>query len=150
MQLFLVAQALVDSPLVIYNTLSNDAILTPLIGTYTFTDSSTQPSISILSPGEELPSLKYVNGLEIVIHDIGVTSTQPYLTGYADPILIWKIYLIAWPGATGDTINEAVKRIASRFGNVWTIEISARGGPLGALAQSMIMVRSTSVVIPEA
>ena len=144
------AQQLVDSPLVIYNTLSNDAILEPLIGVYKFADSTTQPSISILSPGAELPNLKSVTGLEIIIHDIGIITGYPYLTGYADPILIWKIYLIAWPGSTGDDINEAVKRITARFGNVWTIEVSARGGALGALAQSMIMIRSTSVVIPEA
>ena len=143
------AQQLVDSPLVIYDTLSVDTVLTPLIGTYTFTDSSTQPSISILSPGAELPNLKSVTGLEIIIHDIGIVSGQPYLTGYADPMFIWKVYLIAWPGATGETINAAVDRIASRFGHVWTIEVSARGGPLGALAQSMIMIRNISVVIPE-
>lgn len=142
-----VTQNLVDSPEVIYNTLSADAVIAPLIGTYHFNDGTTEDAISIMSPGQELPRLKKVTGLEIIIHDAAQVTSHPYLTNLADVISIWRVYLIAWPGSDGSVLNNVVSRIVQRFGNVWTIEVSARGAPLGALTQSLIMIRSTSVVL---
>lgn len=141
------AQSLVDSPEVIYNTLTTDTLISPLIGTYYFSDGTTEDAISVMSPGQELPRLKKVTGLEVIIHDAAQSSGHPYLTNLADVISIWRVYLIAWPGSDGSVLNTVVNRIMQRFGNVWTIEVSARGAPLGALTQSLIMIRSTSVVL---
>lgn len=142
-----VAQNLVDSPEVIYDTLTTDAVISPLIGTYHFIDGTTEDAISIMSPGQELPRLKEVTGLEIIIHDAAQVTSLPYLTNLADVISIWRVYLVAWPGSDGSVLNSVVSRIVQRFGNVWTIEVSARGAPLGALTQSLIMIRSTSAVL---
>ena len=142
------AQDLVESPEVIYNTLVADPVIAPLVGTYHFIDNSTQDALSIMSPGQELPRLKKVTGLEIIIHDAAQVSGHPYLTNAADIISVWRVYLIAWPGSDGSVLNDVVKQIVKRFGNVWTIEVSARGAPLGALTQSLIMIRSTSAVLP--
>jgi hypothetical protein len=143
-----VTQALVESPEIIYNTLIADPVISPLVGTYHFADGTTEDSISVMSPGQELPRLKKVTGLEIIIHDVAQVSSHPYLTNQSDVISVWRVYLIAWPGSDGSILNNVVRQIVKRFGHVWTIEVSARGAPLGALTQSLIMIRSTSVVLP--
>lgn len=142
------AQYLAESPEIIYNTLIADPVISPLIGTYHFIDGTTEDSIGVMSPGQELPRLKEVTGLEIIIHDAAQVTSHPYLTNQADVISIWRIYLIAWPGSDGSKLNDVVTQIVKRFGNVWTIEVSARGAPLGALTQSLIMIRSTSAILP--
>lgn len=135
-------QAKASSPLVIYNTLVADATFMSYVGTYTFTDGTTEDSISIVTPGQALPQLDAVAGLEVVIHDLGTIGRQDYIDIASDPIAMWKLYLIAWEGATGADINTAGQHLVRRFGGSNMIEISSTGTSIGALTQSLILIPS--------
>ena len=137
-----VVQAKASSPLVIYNTLIADTTFMPYVGTYAFTDGTTEDAISIITPGQALPQLDSVSGLEVVIHDLGIIGRQDYIDGLSDPVATWKMYLIAWEGATGSNINTAGQHIIRRFGGSNMIEISSTGTNIGALTQSLILIPS--------
>ncbi len=135
-----VAQSKASSPLSIYNVLVADSTFMSYVGQYTFTDGSTEDSISIVTPGQALPQLDSVSGLEVVIHDIGLIRRQDYVDTISDPIATWKLYLIAWEGASGADITTAGKHILRRFGGSNMIEVSSTGTSIGALTQSLIVI----------
>lgn len=112
------------------------------VGTYTFNDGTTDDSISIITPGQSLPQLDSVSGLEVVIHDLGIIGRQDYIDSVSDPIATWKVYLIAWEGATGSTVNTAAQHLIRRFGGSSMIEISSTGTNIGALTQSLVLIPS--------
>jgi len=143
------AQLKAESAEIIHQTLVSDSVIAPLLGEYHFLDGTTLQACSVMSPGQELPSLQKVTGAEIIIHDVAQVTSQPYLTNYSDVIGLWRVYLIAWPGSDGSTLNTIVSRMLNRFGNMWTIEISARGAALGATTQTLVMIRSTSAILPD-
>jgi len=137
-----VVQSKASSPQVIYNTLSLDTEFMSHVGMYTFNDGSTEDAISIITPGQALPQLSSITGLEVVIHDVGVIRRQDYVTDLSDPIVTWKLYLIAWEGANGADVNTAALHIVRRFGGSNMIEISSTGTSIGALTQSLILIPS--------
>lgn len=137
-----VTQPKASSPLVIYNTLTADTTFMSYVGTYTFNGGATEDAISIITPGQALPQLSSISGLEVVIHDVGVIRRQDYLTGASDPIVTWKLYLIAWDGADGSDVNTAAQYVVRRFGGSNMIEISSTGTSIGALTQSLILIPS--------
>lgn len=141
------AQVLVSSPEVIFDTLTGDTTFMSYVGTYTFTDGTTQDSISIITPGASLPQLQSTAGLEVVIHDVGSVSRLDYLTDPSDPIVTWRVYLIAWTPATGADINDAIQRMIGLFGGCRTFEIATAANTLGALTQSMVIIPSSSPVL---
>lgn len=141
------AQLRATSPQVIYDTLTSDAIFVGLTGSRTFQGgNATLDAISIVTPGENLPDLKSVTGLEVVIHDISNLGRRQYLTGGDDITTIWKVYLMAWPPANGATLNDAATRIMELFSNATTIETSPTPEGLGSLAQVLVLIPSDSVV----
>lgn len=137
-----VTQLKASSPLVIYDTLTADTTFMSYVGTYTFNSGTTQDAISIITPGQALPQLSSIAGLEVVIHDIGVIKRQDYVTDFSDPISTWKVYLIAWDGATGADVHTAAKHVVRRFGGSSMIEISSTGTSIGALTQSLVVIPS--------
>lgn len=139
----IVVQSKASSPQVIYNTLSLDTEFMSHVGIYTFNDGSTEDAISIITPGQALPQLSSIVGLEVVIHDVGLIRRQDYLTDLSDPISTWKIYLIAWEGSTGADVNTAAQYIVRRFGGSSMIEISSTGTSIGALTQSLVLIPSS-------
>lgn len=117
------------------------------VGTYTFIDNATNDSLIILTPGEKIPGLKSVSGLEVIIHDIGEMNTINYLTNYPDLVVEWKIYLIAWPNANGSTITDAGSIILEHYIGSKMIGITSAGVRAGALTQSLITVPSSGIII---
>lgn len=141
------AQTLVNSPEIIYDTLTGDTTFMGYVGTYTFTTGVTQDSISIITPGATLPQLQSTSGMEVVIHDVGMVSRMDYLTDPSDSVATWKVYLIAWPGSNGATINNAINRMIRLFGGCRTVDISSAAVTIGALTQSLVMIPSSSPVL---
>ena len=143
------AQTFPTSAGVIYDALVNDATFMAKIGTYSFTANggSTTPAISILSPGEDLPSIRNVSGLECVIHDAANVQRKDYLTDLSDPVYTWQLFLICWEGATGDDMTAASTQIVRRFGGATSTETVAVSDGLGALVQTRVLIPSDRPII---
>lgn len=141
-------QNFATSPKVIYDALTGDTQFMDLVGSYTFTkDSTVLDAITITTPGADLPQLKSVSGLEVIIHDSGDTSNRKYLTDPTEAIITWKLFLIVWPNATGETMTNAAKRIIEIFGHATTIETVATTDGLGSLVQTMVLIPSDSPIL---
>lgn len=142
------AQLRTTSPQVIYNKLVADTIFMALVGDRIFrTSSTTLDAISIVTPGEKLPDLESINGLEVVIHDIANFGRRSYLTGNDDITATWKVYLMAWPPANGATLGVAATRIMQLFSGATTIETASTPEGLGVIAQVLVLIPSDSVVL---
>lgn len=137
-----------DSPEVIYNTLTGDTAFMALVGSRVFRYGSTElDAISIVTPGADLPGVKSVSGLEVVIHDLAALQRRDYITSPSDITTIWKVFLLAWPPADGGTVNDASRRIMQLFSKAAVAEVNATPDGLGAIVQSVAFIPSDSVVL---
>lgn len=147
-------QQLVTSPEVIYDTLTGDATFMGYVGSYAFTNDTTAfDSISILSPGQDLPHLKSISGMEVIIHDIGLINRMDYISDASSSLVTWRLYLIAWPPANGATLTAAMRRIIELFSGARSItipidQIDVVGQQLGALTQILVTIPESSIVMP--
>lgn len=141
-------QNFATTPDEIFDALTGDTTFMSLVGSYTFVKNSTSiDSISILTPGADLPNLKSQSGLEVVIHDSGNISNMKYLTDTSDAVITWKVFLIVWPPATGSTMVNAAKRMVEIFGKATAIETIATADGLGSLVQTLVLIPSDSPIL---
>lgn len=141
------AQSFLNSAQDIYNILVADATFMSYLGTYTFTNDSVQPSIAVKSPGEDLPALRNVQGLECIIIDMADVSQMYYLTDNPDIVKNWQIFLIAWTPSNGGHVMQAVERLSLRFPGLTSVDTLAASDGLGALAQTKCVVPSNMPVL---
>ena len=144
------AQNKAETPEIIYDTLTNDATFMALVGKCTFKSGNTElDAISIITPGAALPAVKAITGLEVIIHDVSKLTKREYITEDYDIMNTWKIYLLAWPGANGATLNSAATRIMQLFSKVTTLETVPLDSDIGAIAQLLVLIPSESIVLAE-
>ncbi len=147
-------QQLVESPQVIFDTLTGDATFMSYVGSYIFADGETEvDAISIMSPGQDLPHLKTISGMEVVIHDVGIIDRIDYISDVSSSLATWKLYLIAWPPANGGTLTDAMRRIIQKFTGARSItipieQIDVVGPQIGASTQILVTIPESSIVIP--
>lgn len=142
------AQNFATTPEEVYDALTGDSQFMSYVGTYTFTaGNATFPSITVSTPGADLPSLKSQSGLEVIVHDVADVSRRDYLTESSDLNVTWKVFLIVWEPATGFTMTEAVKRAMAIFGGATSIETVAVADGLKAKAQTLLLVPSTAPIL---
>ena len=72
-------QSFPTSAQIVYETLASDTELMDIIGNYEFKAGQTGDAISIVTAGQDMPSLRNVSGIECVIQDSGATVQQNYL-----------------------------------------------------------------------
>jgi hypothetical protein len=137
-----------DSPEVIYDTLTGDSTFMALVGTTTYKTGSTElDSISIVTPGADLPAVKSTAGLEVIIHDVAKLERRDYITSPSDIVVVWKVFLLAWPPANGGTVNTACRRIMELFSGATVAEVNPTADGLGSIVQSVAFIPSDSVVL---
>jgi hypothetical protein len=130
-----------SSPEVIYQTLINDAEFSSLIGEYVFVTNNTAiDSILIKTPGQDLPNLQSQTGLEVIIHDIGDITYRSFLTDAINTVATWKVFLVAWPPANGETVTHAASRMLQIFGGAYSMETVAVSDGLQAMVQTMVLI----------
>lgn len=134
------AQQFATTPEVIYNVLANDTTFIQLLGNYTFAGGSQTDAITILTPGQKLPTLKSQTGLECIIHDAGDIKRKNYMVGDPDFMTMWKVFLVVWDPATGSTLDTATKRIMHLFNGASSMETLAVAQGLGARIQTMVLI----------
>lgn len=141
------AQQHADSPEIIYQALTVDETFMDLVGSTTYkTGNTTLDAISIVTPGADLPSPIKTVGLEVIIHDVADLSRREYITDEVDVTTNWKVFLLAWPGANGATLNDAARRMMTIFTKATTIETNPTPSGLGSIAQLLVLIPSDSVV----
>jgi hypothetical protein len=141
-------QLFAKTPKDIYDALTSDSEFMSYVGTYTFASgNTTSNSITIMSPGQNLPKLNAQNGLEVIIHDAGDVGRMDYLTGDDEPLVTWKVFLIVWPPATGETMSNAAQRMVRMFGGAFSMETVSLSSGLGSLVQTMVLIKSNSPIL---
>lgn len=142
------AQSRATSPQVIYTKLTSDTAFMALVGDRVFQVGGTNlDAISIVTPGEKLPDLKEVTGMEVAIHDVATLGRRSYLNGGDDITATWRVYLMAWPSANGATLTQAATRIMQLFTGATTIETAPTPDGLGVIAQVLVLIPSDSIVL---
>ena len=140
------SQTFPTSAQVIYETLSNYTEFVDLLGSYKFKGGQTATALSIVTPGEDLPSLRKVSGLECVIHDTGSTSQQPYYDEI-DLVTTWSIFMISWEPSTGAELQSASEMISRRFLNANIVQVVSTTDGLGSLVQNKITIASNMPIL---
>lgn len=140
-------QTLASTPQIIFNTLTADTTFMSYVGQYTFASGSTTSSISIVTPGKDLPAVAKQEGLEVIIHDIADLNSKLYITDLADPIYTWKIFLIVWEPATGTTVTNAASRILAKFPKATSIDTVSVASTLGVAFQTQIRIPSDCPIL---
>ena len=136
------AQVFPVSAQIIYDTLAADAVFMDALGEYTFKVSpgAPVPALSVVTPGQDLPSVESVSGVEVVIHDVGSVRRRDYLSSVSDFIVDWKVYLIAWEPANGVALTNAVIRMMQIFSGATSTEVVATADGIGAQVQTLVTI----------
>lgn len=143
------AQQFPDTAQAIYEVLAADATFTALLGTYDFkTGDGPLTALSIVSAGEDMPSLRNVQGVECIIQDTGNSRAMDYLTEAPYIITEWSVFLVAWEPAKGSDVQAAVSRILSRFVGSSSVQTIATTDGLGSLVQTKVMIESHLPIRP--
>lgn len=141
-------QTFPTSAQVIYDTLAADATFLGLLGSYDFkTGQGPIAALSVVSPGEDMPSLRNVEGVECVIQDAGEIQPQNYLTDAPYMVTSWSLFLIAWEPAKGDNLQQAAQHIMGRFAGSQSVQTVATTDGLGALVQTKVIIKSNMPIL---
>lgn len=141
------AQQLPTSAQVIYETLIADTVFPSLVGEYTFKAGQTAPAISIVTPGRDLPSIKGISGVEVVIHDAADVKRRDYLTTASDIYIDWKVFFICWEPAQGIDLTAAVSRAMQRFAGSTSFETVSVADGIGAQVQTMLVIKGDMPIL---
>lgn len=136
-------QAFPKTPQIIYDTLVADATVQSYLGEYTFENTSNSvPAISIVTPGQDLPNVKTVTGVEVVIHDVADLRRRDYVTDSSDIETNWNVFVICWTPATGDQVTGLVKRAMEIFSGATSFQTVATADGVGAMVQTQMTIPS--------
>jgi len=135
------AQSKVTGPEDIYNALSGDGTFMSFIGQYKFlNDNAVKNAISILTPGENLPNIESITGVEAIIHDVGDISRRDYLTSASDALIEYRVFLLLWDPGSGNNLTGAASRAVEMFTGATAIETVATPKELNALVQTLVRI----------
>jgi len=140
------AQTFPTSAQIVYDTLTSDTEILDRIGTYSFKAGSESKAISIVSPGEDLPSIRNVSGLECVIQDTGPTTQQLYYNK-VDTIVTWNVFLVCWEPEKGANLQGLTELILKRFLGSSASQVVGTTDGIGSLVQNKIMIQSNMPIL---
>lgn len=122
----------------IYDLLVADEAISDRLGTYTLSDGTTLPAISVLAGGANLPAGTVTDGVEITITATPNQAETSLLTFETLLNPTWRIYVIAW-GALGELQTVRNRIVALLPGAVSTpMEGEPPGQGLGVMEQVVI------------
>ena len=132
---------------VIYDTLTADATFLGYLGSYDFkSGQGVIPALSIVSAGEDLPSLRNVQGIECIIQDAGNVRQRNYVTDDLDLVTTWSLFLVAWEPSTGADLQAATERVLRRFNGASASQTVATVDGLGSLVQNKVVISSDNAI----
>ena len=105
-------------------------------------------ALTILSPGEELPSTLEVEGIECIIQDTGDFTKNEYITNQPARLTInWSVFLVAWSPKTGADMQTITEKICSKFYGSEAVQTVATDKGIGAKVQTKIIIKSDMPII---
>ena len=133
----------------IYDALSVDTAFLDLLGEYRFKGNNAPlTALSVVSPGQDLPSLRRVSGVECIIQDVGTSTTQDYLTDAPFLVTSFSLFCILWEPANGADLQAVTNHLLGRFVGASSIETVATPDGLGSLVQSQVIIKSNMPIRP--
>jgi len=117
------------------------------LGSYEFRAGQSAPAISIITPGRDLPAVKKVAGVEVIIHDAADVRRLDYVTASSDVIVDWKVFFICWEPSTGLELTAAVSRAMRHFSGSSSLETVAVADGLGAQVQTKLIVKGDMPIV---
>lgn len=142
------AQVFPESPQVIFDVLSNDAVIQSYLGEYKFANTTELvPAVSIITPGADLPNIKTCTGVEVIIHDVADMRRRFYLTGEVDIESNWNVFVICWEPATGDEVTGLVRRAMEIFSGATSFQTIATAEGVGAMVQTQLQIPSDMPIL---
>ncbi len=134
---------------VIYDTLAADATFLAVLGEYNFKNGQGPiTALSVVSAGEDLPSIRNVTGVECIIQDAGNATAQNYLTDSPTIVTTWSVFLVAWEPSKGSDLQVAAERMLTRFAGAESVQTVATTDGLGSLVQTKIFIKSNMPIRP--
>ena len=141
------AQVFPSTPQIIYDTLTADSVFTNAVGSYEFKGNSAPvAAVTITTPGVDLPSVKSVTGIEVIIHDTADFRRIDKFDS-SDLIADWTVFVICWEPATGDDMNVVVKRIMEIFSGATSYQTVAVSSGIGANVQTSVNIPSDKPIL---
>ena len=107
------AQVVIQTADEILSALQDDPVFMSLVGTYTFADGFTAPSIAVVGSNEFIDGLGNVDGLEVVINRVPTTTSRPLYSGCIPPEKGWTIHLIQY--TSGNVAVNAADLLLARY-----------------------------------
>jgi len=101
----------IDSANDILAKLKADPQFMSYVGLYDFGSGITQDALVVLSSNQQVPGVKEVVGLEVVINRIPDTSTKAVISGCLIRQKIWTIYLVQYENSEPDIAVQAADRL---------------------------------------
>lgn len=141
------SQTFASTPKIIYDTLVADTTFMSQVGQYTFQTGATASSISIVTPGADLPPVKSQSGLEVVIHDAGDMDTLQFISDPSQAVFTWKVFLIVWTPANGTNTTAALQRLVQIFPTATSVETVAVNSTLGVDFQTKVLIPSDCPIL---
>ncbi len=134
---------------VIYDTLAADATFLAVLGEYNFKNGQGPiTALSVVSAGEDLPSIRNVTGVECIIQDAGNATAQNYLTDSPTIVTTWSVFLVAWEPSKGSDLQVAAERMLTRFTGAESVQTVATTDGLGSLVQTKVFIKSNMPIRP--
>ena len=134
------SQVFPDSPGLIYRILDGDSEFSGYIGNYKLRGNQTLNAISIGTPGQEIPRISGITGIECVIHDVSDVSRHEFITDDTALVNTWKLFLVCWDPATGEDLNNAARRVMELFEGSTSIQTVKTSEGARARAQTLVLI----------
>lgn len=125
----------------IFDALSADTVLLGYLGTYTFPDGSSAPSMAAFMANQSVPPGTQTQGVEIVISQELEQKSNPFITGNARIDQTWRLYCTQYQTDQQFYLQEAVARVIAHLPGGASVPVNIPGGPadvIGALGQVVI------------
>ena len=134
------SQVFPDTPGLIYRILDSDSEFSGYIGNYKLHGNQTLNAISIGTPGQDIPRISSVTGIECVIHDVSDVSRHEFITNDTALVNTWKLFLVCWDPATGEDLNNAARRVMEIFEGSTSIQTVKTSEGARARAQTLVLI----------
>ena len=134
------SQVFPDSPGLIYRILDGDSEFSGYVGNYKLRGNQTVNAIGIGTPGQDIPRISSVTGIECIIHDVSDVSRHEYITDSSNLVNTWKVFLVCWDPATGEDLNNAARRVMELFEGATSIQTVKTSEGARARAQTLILI----------
>lgn len=117
------------------------------IGKYVYAAGDAEiDAVSVVTPGVPLPNINSVNGVEVLIHDVGELLPINLISDPAEVPTAYKIFLLLWGNGTGAQLNAATKRVLQLFPGAEAIETVTQDNQINALVQTQVNIPGNSFI----